>query len=329
MHAELVAWVTGEGSPNQTGSRWQVYGTDLGILWDDGQGGILAAFGDTFGANRAVSGGGGDDWRTNVVARSTNRDLSEGMQLDRFLTDRPDHARQVIPRDHRLTEFTLIPTAGVSVDERNYLGYMSINRWGEPGRWWTNYAGIAYSDDGGHTWVKPDDCRWWNTPEGSQRWQMLALVRAEGYVWVFGTPHGRAGACYLARVPEHAVLDLAQHEQWTGSGWTRNQWDAAPVIPDPVSELSVMFHRHSGHWLASYYHERLNAIVVHRAPHPTGPWGPPAVAVAAAQWPGLYGAFWHPWTSDDPSPCFAMSQWGPYNVALIRLRMSDHPGAGS
>jgi len=45
----LVAPVTGEDSPNRTGSRFGFLATDLGILWDDGAGGVLAAFGDTYG----------------------------------------------------------------------------------------------------------------------------------------------------------------------------------------------------------------------------------------------------------------------------------------
>ena len=44
-----VAAVTGEGSANRTGSRFGVYGTDLGILWDNGQGEILVVFGDSYG----------------------------------------------------------------------------------------------------------------------------------------------------------------------------------------------------------------------------------------------------------------------------------------
>jgi len=55
MYAEQVAWITGQRSPNCTGDTAHVYGTDLGICWDDGRGGVLVAFGDTFGRDPRFS----------------------------------------------------------------------------------------------------------------------------------------------------------------------------------------------------------------------------------------------------------------------------------
>lgn len=340
MHAEPVGWVTGEASPNPTGSRWGVDGTDLGICWDDGQGGVLVAFGDTFDPRAPSGGGGGGDWRSNVIARSTDRDLAGGMTLDWFATDRPDHAREVLgSRKVDGVEMTTIPTGGVAVGARQYLAFMSVRRWGEPGRWRTNHAGIAHSDDGGATWVKPsgrEGPTWANNRRGGQPFQMNALVRHEGHVLLFGTPNGRAGACHLARAPEDGLLDLSSYERWDGQGWRaaepppRRRWGfaaragegplAAEVLPAPVSELSVMHHRRSEQWLAAHYREDVNAVVVHTAGRPTGPWSAPVPVATAADFPGLYGAFWHPWTADAEEPMFLMSQWGPYNVRLMRLR---------
>ena len=48
-------------------------------------------------------------------------------------------------------------------------------------------------------------------------------------------------------------------------------------------------------------------------------------AAVALMLPLLYGPFWHPWTVNEPEPCFFMSPcvfmspWGPYNVRLLRL----------
>jgi hypothetical protein len=47
--ARRVAVLTGAESLNATQMRYQVKGTDLGIMWADERGRILAAFGDTFG----------------------------------------------------------------------------------------------------------------------------------------------------------------------------------------------------------------------------------------------------------------------------------------
>lgn len=325
MRASAVAWVTGEQSAVRTDQRWAVGGTDLGVCWDDGRGGVLSAFGDTFNPRQTQGGGGGGDWRSNVLARSTVADLSTGWPLEWFATDAPGHARQILAsRKINGVEITTIPTGGCSVGDRQYIAYMSVKEWGAPGRWLTNYAGLAYSDDGGASWHKftgPGSPTWGNTPDYDQRWQMCALVRHGGYVYLFGTPNGRAGAAYLARAPESTLLDLSTHRQWDGTRWISDQWQAAPVLPAPVSELSVMYHRHSAQWLAAYYRENVDAIVVHTAPELTGPWSPPQPVVTAADWPGLYGAFFHPWSADDPDPCFLMSQWGPYNVVLMRLQL--------
>ena len=84
MRAEPVGWVTGAGSANRTAQAAGVTATDLGIMWDDGTGRVLSAYGDTFGRGWAGFGGewwpgcppGEADWRSNVLARSTTTDLS-------------------------------------------------------------------------------------------------------------------------------------------------------------------------------------------------------------------------------------------------------------
>lgn len=335
MRAAHVAWVTGEQSANQTGPRWAVGGTDLGICWDDGHGGVLVAFGDTFHPRQPQGGGGGGDWRSNVLARSSDRNLAAGLALEWFATDRPGHAREILPAvkvDH--AEITTIPTGGVSVGSRQYLSYMSVQHWGAPGQWRTGYAGFAFSDDGGATWAKPvgpGTPTWANTPAADQRFQMTALVRHGGYVYLFGTPNGRQGCCYLARVSEHAVLDLSQHEQWCADGWrggnpVEDQWHTTALFGPHVSELGVAYHAPTRQWLAVYFREP-DALVVRAAPQLTGPWSPENVVATARAFPGLYGTFWHPWSMADPEPSFLMSQWGPYNVQLMRLTgVASAPG---
>ncbi|MCA1836411.1 MAG: DUF4185 domain-containing protein, partial [Actinobacteria bacterium] len=54
--ARQVAVLTGADSLNATQARYAVKGTDLGILWADQRGQILAAFGDTFGPGWAGPG---------------------------------------------------------------------------------------------------------------------------------------------------------------------------------------------------------------------------------------------------------------------------------
>ncbi len=150
---EFVAWVTGPDSPNQTDTRYDMDGTDLGSMFElDGT--VYVAFGDTFGCCRPPEGGGGgSNWRFNVVGYSTDDDLSDGMTLDGMLLDHLGKARLVLRKS--MEDVTLIPTNGIAVDQRMYLHYMAVGVWGTPGRWTLNRSGWAYSDDKGETWTEP------------------------------------------------------------------------------------------------------------------------------------------------------------------------------
>lgn len=326
MRAEHLAWLTGENAPEPTGPRWAVDGTDLGIMWDDGAGGVLAAFGDTFNPRQPEGGGGGGDWRSNVIARTATRDLSGGLPWDWFAVDRPGHAREIL-RSRKIdrVEKTVIPTGGCSVGGRQYLAYMSVREWGEPGEWSTSHAGIAWSDDGGATWTKSS--RWlpWRRgpvwPAGTGwGWhrQMTALVHHHGHVYLFSSSAGRSGSVILSRAPAETLLKPSTHRHWDGDGWVDDEWIGVPVMPAPVGELSVAYHRGSGRWLATHYRD--GGIVVRTASEVTGPWSGPEIVATAKDYPGLYGAFLHPWSMDDPDTAyFAMSQWGPYAVRMMRL----------
>ncbi|MGB8254922.1 MAG: DUF4185 domain-containing protein, partial [Pseudonocardiaceae bacterium] len=149
--ANPVATLTGAQSINATETRYRVKGTDLGIMWTDDRGQILAAFGDTFGPGWAgISSGFANptaiDWRSNTLARSTDRNPSNGMSFSNYVTDRPGHAKELLPSLKKDgVEMTKIPTGGINVDGRNYLAYMSIRSFTQPGHWLTNHSGIAYS----------------------------------------------------------------------------------------------------------------------------------------------------------------------------------------
>jgi hypothetical protein len=49
---------------------------------------------------------------------------------------------------------------------------------------------------------------------------MVALARSAGYVYMVGTPNGRFGNAYLARVPEQQVLDKKAWRYWDGRSWS-------------------------------------------------------------------------------------------------------------
>lgn len=321
--AVVVGKMTGPKSTSATDTTWKVTGTDLGIMWDNGQGEILTAFGDTFG-DWAGPGGGGGDWRSNVLLRSSDTDLSDGMSFDSAVEDAPGHAAEIIPSlKINGQEMTTIPTAGIAVGSRQYLAFMSVKQWGAPGAWDTNFSRIAYSDDNGETWNSTDGPQWTNTADGQHPFQMVAFERHDGYVYMFGTPNGRFGAAHVARVPEAQMLDKAAYSYWNGSTWVLGDDTAAvAIVPPNVAELSVQYSDHTGGWLMTYLDENLD-LVLRTADSPEGPWSDRQRLASFADFPGLYGGYMHPW-SEGGDLYFALSQWEPYNVYLLRAELDDN-----
>jgi hypothetical protein len=259
----FVDWVTGNYQPNETQYWYGVTGTDVGVIWDNGmvdnpatefnEHQVLMAFGDTFG----IRGYPGDHWRPNILFRSADATLADGISLtdpewftgNDFggspLTYVPHgapyqyHARQIIFPEGLPAGVTLIPTAGISVPTpgteygvTQYISFMSVTQWGAPGQWTTNYSAIAYSEDNGEVWkVAPQNVRYNQPWSGNQNFQQSAFVRpGDGYVYVYGTPNGRQGAAHLARVAERDILDLTKYEYYskgTSGGWFG--WGATPA----------------------------------------------------------------------------------------------------
>jgi len=317
--AVVVGKMTGPKSTSATDTRWRVTGTDLGIMWDNGEGQILTAFGDTFG-DWTGPGGGGGDWRSNVLLRSSDTDLADGMTFDSAVEDAPGHAGELIPSlKVNGQEITTIPTAGIAVGSRQYLAFMSVRQWGDPGKWDTNYSRIAYSDDNGETWNSTDGPQWTNTADGQDPFQMVAFERHDGWVYMFGTPNGRFGAAHVARVPEAQVLDKSAYTYWDGSSWVAEESAAVAIVPPNVAELSVQYSDYTGGWLMTYLDENLD-LVLRTAPSPEGPWSAGQRLASFADYPGLYGGYMHPW-SDGGDLYFSLSQWEPYNTYLMRAEI--------
>ena len=256
---QFVGWVTGGslyGDP--TLSRFSIYGTDVGTMWDNGipdnpatldinEHQVLIAVGDTFGGPNSA------DWRANTILRSSDTTLSDGITIPngQWYTGNwfggaplgpdgfPNRARQVIFPSGLPAGVTLIPTAGISIPTpgtefgvTQYMSFMSVTQWGSPGQWTTNYSALAYSTDNGEIWtVAPQTVRYNQPWSGNQNFQQSALVRpGDGYVYEYGTPNGRQGAAYLSRVAERDILDLSKYDYYSAGspgGWFG--WGATPA----------------------------------------------------------------------------------------------------
>jgi hypothetical protein len=325
--ASPVAVLTGAQSINATEARYQVKGTDLGIMWTDERGQILAAFGDTFGPRwTGPSSGFANpttiDWRSNTLARSTDRNPADGMAFNNFVTDRPGHAKELLPSLKKDgVEMTKIPTGGINVGGRDYLAYMSVRSFTQPGHWTTNHSGIAYSDDGGQTWKDAPSAHRPNTPALDEKFQMTAYARRDNFIYAFGTSNGRFGDAHVARVPEQRLLEKSAYEYWTGKAWHRGgSAIAAPIVQGPVGELSVRYDQILKSWEMMYLDESREEIVVRLAPQPSGPWGAPVPVATSREYPNLYGGFLNP-DSQGPDIYFTMTQYDHYNVTMMHATL--------
>ncbi|MGZ8813431.1 MAG: DUF4185 domain-containing protein [Mycobacterium sp.] len=325
----LVGWVTGPQSPNDTVNRFAVTGTDLGIMWDNGSGEVLMAFGDTYG----YCGVRGQQWRYNVLFRSRDGALSNTVSATSSPMWSQGLSKQIINSiKYSPTEKGIIPTAGIAVGNTQYLNFMSIKNWDSDGRWTTNFSGIAVSPDNGEHWgVYPDSIRP-SAPNsvdrvqyvaGNENFQQGAFMKpgpGDPYIYSFGTPSGRGGAAYISRVLPAGVPDLRRYEYWSSASnsWVPgNPGAATPVIPGPVSEMSGQYNRHLNQYLVMYGNGA-NDMVMRTAPAPQGPWSPERLLVPSMQFPGgIYAPFLHPW-STGRELYYNVSLWSEYNVMLMR-----------
>ena len=307
---ELVGQLTGHGSENRTDKRWQVMGTDLGIVWESRPGEVAVAFGDTIGAGPRS---GNPDWRSNALAHSTDRNLADGMRFDSMVSDSRCHAVELLTsRKVSNYEITTVPTSGFALGDRQYLSYMSIARWSrEPGRWWTNYGGIAWSDDGGSTWTKSQHAQWHNF-FGLGKFQVTAMVPHGDHVYMFGTPNGRFGSIGLARVPLDQVLNKSAYQYWMHGDWAPvaetapgatalGENTATPIADGIAGEISVRFDTGTQLWQMSYLDVSRGAIVLRNAASPQGIWSAPATLIDhSGVSPGLWR--FHPSMVDQHRP---------------------------
>jgi len=332
-NVQKVMQLTGAASPNRT-DRFDVWGTDLGIIAESDKK-IYIVFGDTFGAGRPKRGPGGSNWRSNVMAFTTDKDPSDGIILDGWILDERGYAKELIagrkdPNEAR-GEVTKIPTALVVIGNRIYMAFMSVQHWGDPGQWDVNYSTWAYSEDDGYSWYILDPPLW----SGASGFIQLAVStqrgrgNEEGYVLILGTPAGRFGGARLARVNAERILDPQAYEYFAGVAetgaplWSPQEEDAIVVISPPVGELSLLWDPFLGCWICTYLNEKKYALEIRAAPYPWGPWGEPTVIATGFEYPGLYGAFMTPaWTENEGEIIyFLMSQWGEYNVFLMRMSL--------
>jgi len=306
---EAVFQMTGMDSPNRT-QNVNVFGTDLGVMWDDGGGRMLTAFGDSAGVGFPnLLAGSMWAWTSNVLFRSTTKDPSNGIHFDSVVPNPVPSPK--IPG----IEISLIPTAGISVGGVQYMSMMSVRSWGDHGKWDTNFSTLAVSGDGGQTWAPLTTTRRANV-DGHERFQQNAFLRTGGFVYRYGTPAGRDHAGYLSRVPEAAIADIDAYEYWDGKEWKHSDPLASAPIVGNVAELSVQWNDHLGRFVMLTT-DQANSIVLRTASAPEGPWSEPRVLLEARDLPTAYAPMIFPYQTGSDL-YFLLTVHSQYNVLLMR-----------
>ena len=337
---KAIEMVTGPGSPNNTIERFNVSGTDLGIMWDNGLSGpdhdVLMAFGDTVGDCDTP----GDDWRSNVLFRSNDTAIADGMKIDSSPLDGPNHSKEIIPGFGIPGEFNHHPdrwkslTVVCSTSDSCPFGRGTNLEPGPPTtRLWLSPRTTVRTGNSIRRQFAPipKDLGIPGIPAvspiNSNFQQSAFLDGQDGYIYEYGTPSGRFGKAILARVAGADIRNLGAYEYWDGSGWSPRDTDAVQVIKAPVSELAVQWNDYLNKYVAMYTSAEGN-LVIRQADQPQGPWSGTQTLLSGITLPALYGGFMHPWASGQFLE-FVATTWDRYNVIYMRTDLNGLQMASS
>lgn len=313
-------------SPNNTAVRWNVGGTDLGIVWEMEPGKYGIFFGDTFGRdfkpNQANPGPNGGSWRSNVLAFSDDHNLEDGLSFSSMATDTRGDAREIIYGGKDASgngDWTSIPSAAIRANGTDYVHYFNIKNWTG---WVTNYSGMYKSVDNGLTWTK---CENVSFPSYSNFGQG-GYFKKDGYIYMIGTRPGRDSSARLARFHESDIENRDNYEYWdssTGQWIKGDENKAAIIINDKVGELSFIYNEKHEKWIIAYFNADRYNITMRTAENITGPWSEPYELAAGKDYAQLYGSYFHPLSVTGDNLYFLMSMWMPYNVFLMKAELAD------
>lgn len=322
--AKKVADLSGANS--QLMALGQINGTDLGITFEtsDGYGMVV---GDSFLTNHPGEGTAG--WQSNAMFHSSNKpDANNLMQFEyAYGANGGNDAPELIPSPHDTSgtgEWSAIPNDVVQLSNGDMvMSYQSVRHWNsdEKQEWVTNYAGLAVSKDGGHTWDRDAGPKWMNDEGNNSPDQMVSMQRDDdGYVYMASVKSGRQyGDMVLKRVHEDDILNKAAYEQ-LGTPFSGNFGEPS------LRKLD------DGTWMIAYLDKTRNAIYSRVASSPAAGWSAEKMQVPGYDVDGeegvqnLYGGFIHP-ASTKGNVVFTVSQWksDAYKISQYAGTAYGHP----
>lgn len=165
---EVLGFLTGKNSKNNTLSLFRVGGTDLGMpLYNSVTNEMFLAFGytfsDPFGSDKPTLNF-KCRWRSNTLAKiKLSETYKDGIEIVDFLKNEKTKIAKAIIQGHHTKdeeniEVTKIPTGLIEVNGIMYMFYFSIRRWKPVAT--MNYGGCLKSEDNGKTWSRVYDLTW-------------------------------------------------------------------------------------------------------------------------------------------------------------------------
>ena len=237
---------------------------------------------------------------------------------------------------------TISDQIGTVAGTRHYCYYWSVCYFSVGSApWFTNYCGIAYSDDKGNTWTREGVTgATYNTVDSTKVWgndsqwndnfqQQWPVLGTDGYVYCLSAPNGRTGDAYMSRVPQANILTKSSYTYWDGTTWNASITAASPVYTGPQGEPSMFFHQGSNQWISTYLNQGIfgGNLSIRSASNPQGPWSDSQVLLYPAFGNmDFYGGFIHPASNTSPQSAtdfyFHVSLFAPYETFLMKTTIT-------
>ncbi|RYG25640.1 DUF4185 domain-containing protein [bacterium] len=350
---QKVSQVTGETdrerkrpTDNRTETRFGLRGTDLGASFEH-EGRLAFLFGDTHpnGPNTPERPFDGDS-----IAFCDDKDPDNGLNLDFVTAADGKYATVQIPNVS--TRGFEVPNGGFSHNGYLYV-FFTTDAQPNPFGMLMGRSILIRSKDA-KSWelvytlstdrfinVSPVIVDAAKTPG-------LPVSSGEGLLmWATGREYRRSSP-HLAFVPLDKVDDRSAIRYWTGDGrWSPREGDSRQLFHHPmVGEISVAWNDAVQRWVMMYNVEQPRTILLRTSPTPFGPWTDAKVVMQAKDAFGKYiheggtkdglndpgredgnGDAYAPYLiprffKPDGTIYFLMSLWNPYNVVLMRAKLT-------
>lgn len=359
LGTEKVSQVTGETdrqrnipTDSRTETRFGLRGTDLGASFEH-NGKLVFLFGDT----HPNAGNTGDrPFDGDSVAFSSDRNPDDGLKLD-FVTAADGKYLAVQVPGISLKGFE-VPNGGFSANGWMYA-YFTTDAQFPPQGVRMGRSILLKSRDAKkwelvYSWSTDKFINVSPVIVDAAKTPGLPTKKGRGVLlWASGAEYRRSNV-HLAYIPLERVDERAELRYWTGPDkWSSDEKEAAPLFVHPeVGELSVAFCKPLDRWIMLYNSGKPRGIVMRTAERATGPWSDAQVlfdpkdgyghfmhvswkdrkadsvhdAGRENDYGGEYGPYMIPrffkGDQKETSIYFLMSVWNPYNVVLMRSKLS-------